>query len=271
MLDATNRERGEGNRGMRVMTWNIRHGLGTDPETGQPDDEPDLERIARIIDTYHPDVVGLQELDHNWARSGHVDQTSWLANRLGVEAVFGPNLVDGDTAYGVAIFSRYRIIEHANIPLPGGNGLEPRGCLTAILETPEGEIAFLCTHLQVTIGDDGGAGARERADGARSIARRIANAPERPAILVGDFNADPDAEELGALKGLQDAWRIADGGGTGYTIPAHPSNEASARIDAIYVTAGWEIDRTLVARDDQTRLASDHYPVIADLSLRRER
>src|SRR5436190_16738436 len=41
---------------VRVMTWNIHGGLGTDRKF-------DLERVVNIILRHHPDVVALQEVD----------------------------------------------------------------------------------------------------------------------------------------------------------------------------------------------------------------
>src|SRR5947209_3821546 len=41
---------------VRVMTWNIHGGLGTDRRF-------DLSRVVEIISRHHPDVVALQEVD----------------------------------------------------------------------------------------------------------------------------------------------------------------------------------------------------------------
>src|SRR5690349_11106955 len=112
---------------MRAMTWNIRHGLGNDGVI-------DLERIATVIEHCMPDIVGLQEVDHHWSRSDRVDQTTWLANRLGMSGVFGANLFPpGGGAYGTAILSRWPVVEWANHPLPSRSGSESRGRLIATL------------------------------------------------------------------------------------------------------------------------------------------
>src|SRR5690606_16239262 len=58
-------------RVLRVVSWNIRHGLGED-------DRLDLARIAARLQELQPDLVFLQEVDRLTARSGHVDQPAWL-------------------------------------------------------------------------------------------------------------------------------------------------------------------------------------------------
>ena len=71
---------------LTVASFNIHHGAGTD-------DRLDLERVAADIQRTRAAVVGLQEVDRYWGdRSAFVDQAQWLANRLGMNVVYGANL-----------------------------------------------------------------------------------------------------------------------------------------------------------------------------------
>ncbi|HEX6077405.1 MAG TPA: hypothetical protein VFZ32_19380 [Micromonosporaceae bacterium] len=73
-------------RELRVMCFNIHHGVGLDGRL-------DLERIARVTESQAAEVVGLQEVDRHFStRSTFVDQARWLADRLGMHVVFGANL-----------------------------------------------------------------------------------------------------------------------------------------------------------------------------------
>ena len=56
---------------LRVVTYNIHHGEGTDGRI-------DLERIAALLSGMQPDIVALQEVDRNTSRSGGVDQFATL-------------------------------------------------------------------------------------------------------------------------------------------------------------------------------------------------
>jgi endonuclease/exonuclease/phosphatase family metal-dependent hydrolase len=64
---------------------------------------------------------------------------------------------------------------------------------------------------------------------------------------------------------LTDAWAEGGDDGTGKTIPASPFAEPHARIDVIYVNEMLRVRRSCVVRNDVTALASDHYPVVAEL------
>ncbi len=69
---------------MLVMSYNIRHGVGCDGVL-------DLERIAGVIESVSPDVVGLNEVDVRFhRRSGWADQLGWLSRRLKMASCFGP-------------------------------------------------------------------------------------------------------------------------------------------------------------------------------------
>lgn len=54
---------------LRVLTYNIHHGEGTDGRF-------DLSRTAGLIATAEPDLVALQEVDQGTDRAGGVDQVA---------------------------------------------------------------------------------------------------------------------------------------------------------------------------------------------------
>ena len=69
---------------LRVMAYNIQAGAGADHVF-------DLERQARAIESEHPDLVGLEEVDVDWAaRSDYTDEATWLAKRLHMHVFFAP-------------------------------------------------------------------------------------------------------------------------------------------------------------------------------------
>src|SRR6185369_17452684 len=83
-----------------------------------------------------------------------------------------------------------------------------------------------------------------------ALVRRWAADATLPAVVTGDLNAEPDSAEIRYLSGLQslagrstylqDAWRIAGGGGPGHTWDnanryAALSFEPSRRIDYVLV------------------------------------
>lgn len=279
---------------VRVMTYNIKHGQGNDDceddgtpdgrSLGTPEGTPsaaqcdvDLDRTADVIASLESDIVALQEVDRSWARSGGVDQPTELVQALDVNACFGANLdhqpdehADEPHQYGTLILSTYPILSCDNILLPTSEGWEQRGVLDVRVEIDGlGEVAILNTHLQAGREGDEEEAVRQRAEAADIIAERIAEL-DVPVILMGDFNAEPGDEELAPLRdadlGLKDAWEVAGDEETeGNTSPASPDEDAERRIDAIFVSDGIDVRSAEVPVTEDTRIASDHFPVVADL------
>lgn len=224
-----------------------------------------MERVARIVRDQNADVVAIQELDRFWERSSFEDQPAKLARLLGLNMRFGANLVQGSSEYGVAVFTRHPVIESRNHSLGTPEGWEPRGVLEVVVDVPVvGRVTILNTHLQQSQPGFGEAAFRQRRAGADFIAARI-GVIDGPVVLMGDFNAEPGDEELAPLGHFADAWSVGGDGTPGQTIPARPDRAPEKRIDAIYVTDAFSIERVRVVRNDPTRVASDHYPVVADL------
>lgn len=241
---------GEGARVVDVMTYNIHHAQGTDGVL-------DLQRVADVIEASGADVVGLQEVDRHYsARSDWVDQAAALAELLGWHAAYGANLDSPPPAgqtersqYGTAVLSRYPIESAENTHLYNADGKEQRGLLHATIDVRGQRLDFYSTHLEHTSQD---VRARQTAE----IVDLVGD--EDPAVVVGDFNADPDSPELATLTAVfDDAWETA-GIGPGYSYPAE---DPHARIDNLYVTDGVRTVTAEVVTADP--VASDHLPVVS--------
>jgi endonuclease/exonuclease/phosphatase family metal-dependent hydrolase len=230
---------------MNVMTWNIRHALGND-------DCLDLDRVIAVIRAANPDVVALQEIDRYWPRSNGQDQPALLASALDMDVTYGANLIEPATGseYGTLILSRNPIAASDNLLFPLHNG----------------KILLLNTHLQVGSTTTEAEAAAQRLEQATIIAQTVDASPI-PVVLCGDFNATPESPELAPIRDrLNDAWLCAHPGEPGYTIPAHPERRATERIDMIHVSPIFRITACEVIDTPATRLASDHFPVLATLT-----
>lgn len=268
-----------GPRPLTVATYNIHHGTGNDtcttppPQPGQPPNADcglDLERIASVIEQLGADVVGLQEVDRFWARSGGVDQPTVLADRLGMHMCYGANLVHQPDAhatvpheYGTAILSRFPILSCENLFLPKANppAGEQRGLLQARVNVRGVPLMFLNTHLHTAVAD--------RRVQVQAIADWLDANPSLP-VLVGDLNARPAETTLPPLfSRLVDVWPAAhpDPSEPGFTFPALPTRPPDRRIDYILTDPRIAIDAARVDVSDLTALAADHYPVVASIAL----
>jgi len=251
-----------------VLTYNIHHGEGWMSDRPAFTGFADLERIARVIRDSGADVIALQEVDRWHRRSGIVDQPAVLADLLEMSACFGRNVSWPDGGeHGVATFSRYPIVSQANTRFPRDSRLEPRGVLKVVIDIPgAGEVVVLNTHLQIADGEFEEIAKEERQWQAARIAKMI-RPITAPVILMGDFNAEPGDEELAPLGALRDAWSVNGDRDAGRTIPGHPMLVAEKRIDLVYVNEYVQVRSAKVMTGDDSSLASDHLPVVVELSL----
>ena len=262
-----------GPRPLRVMIYNIHHGTGNSPCTPPapsvppaPDCGLNLDAIADVIRSQDPDVVGLQEVDRFWARSGTVDQPEYLSRALRMFSCYGANLdhqPDNHSGvhhqYGTLILSRFPILECGNTFLPRATAnSEQRGLLATVINVRGVPLRFYDTHLHTQLAD--------RVVQVQAIVKLIGT-PTQPTVLVGDLNARPTESSLPPLYGvLRDSWTLS-GAGFGYSYPASPARAPDRRIDYVFVSADVAVPAITVALGPATELASDHYPVVADLAL----
>ncbi|MEV8374122.1 endonuclease/exonuclease/phosphatase family protein [Kribbella sp. NPDC056861] len=240
---------------LRVLTYNIHHGAGTDGVL-------DLERIAKVIENSGADLVGLQEVDNHWSeRSNWVNQSAWFAARLKMHYAYAANLDlpplnpgEPRRQYGTAVLSKNPIKDFKNTLLPLYPTGEQRGLSVAAIKIRGVYLRLANTHL--TSNNNA-----ERLEQAKKVVELLDNS-KLPTILVGDLNARPDAPEIGTLtKVWRDTWAEV-GVGPGYTIEA---DNPTARIDyLLHTRQGIESLSSAVISTN----GSDHLPVVATYNLR---
>ena len=234
---------------LRVLTYNIHHGEGTDGNI-------DLSRTAEVIRGAEADLVALQEVDRATTRTGEVDQLAELERLTGMKGVFGKAMDFQGGAYGVAILSRLPIAGTDNRQLPGAPEREPRTALSVDVSTMSGlRVHFTSTHL------DQGRESESRSAQVRFLADSTVHISE-PSLLAGDFNTTADTDVMANLRA---AWTDL------FTapLPVGPEGLPRRRVDYVFgrPESGW-LTRESAVIDD--RLASDHRPVLVSLEWRGE-
>jgi endonuclease/exonuclease/phosphatase family metal-dependent hydrolase len=224
----------------RVATLNIWNRFG-------PWDER-LVALRAGVREVAPDVLGLQEVVRLAPGEGDdLDQAAALADGFGYHVAYGR--ARDERWYGNAVLSRWPIARSHVYELPRMGTDERRTLLFAEIDAPFGPLPFFVTHLNWKL-DDG----YVRAAQVREIVHRIealAKPGAFPAVLVGDFNAEPGADEIRFLHGLttlgaarsvyfQDAFALAGDGSPGHTYTranpfAAPLREPDRRIDYVFV------------------------------------
>ena len=240
---------------LRVMSYNIHHGEGTDGAF-------DYERIAAVINEQQPDLVALQEVDRKTTRAGGIDQAAKIADLTDLHHVYGAAMDYAGGAYGEAILSRWPILASDNHILPKVEGSEPRALLTVRLAPPGGqELVFAGTHLAHD-------SERDRTAQTRLIDEILETRPYAgaPIFLAGDLNAKPGSAPMDVLLESGD-WIDAF---EGDPRPTFPNVKPDRRIDWILVKprqARVRIKETHVVEGES---ASDHCAVVVTLEIEFE-
>jgi endonuclease/exonuclease/phosphatase family metal-dependent hydrolase len=261
---------------LRVLTLNIWNRMGPW--------EQRLPLIRAGIARLSPDVIGLQEVIESGSRS----QADDIREGLGYEAAFGPaHDHGGGVRFGNAVLSRWPITGSRVFPLPTGESDESRSLLLAEIASPHGTFPFFVTHLNWRL-HHGVVRERQVVAIAR-VLREAAPIAGLPPIVVGDFNAEPDATEMRFLRGLTslegvstylaDCFGLA-GDGPGVTFDsrrnpfAAPTHEPPRRIDYVFVRGpdqhvrGKPLSARVVLDEVEGGIcATDHYGVLAEVSI----
>ena len=236
---------------MRLLSWNIHKGIG-----GR-DRRYSLDRIITCIEAENPDLICLQEVDRHVARSQHHDQPRLLARYFRCHAVFQPTVAVADGGYGNLVLSRWPVVSRHRITLRQG-GRKPRGAQLLVIDSPEGPLHLVNTHL--------GLAERERRWQVATLLGHMLfrSADPHPTLIVGDFN---DWRNLLADDTL------AAGGFAQVTTPTSrfrtfPAWLPMGALDKVVVRGRIGVRHTRVIRTSLAKTASDHLPLVIDFHLR---
>jgi endonuclease/exonuclease/phosphatase family metal-dependent hydrolase len=275
---------------MRVVTYNIQYGKGRDGRY-------DIDRVADVL--VGADIIGLQEIEAYWERSGNIHQVERIVERLGdYHAVYGATVdidkrLDGRHVrrqFGNAILSRWPIVTTRTFLFPKLTPLTAhaiqRGVTEATIETPLGLIrvysshfSHLCdeerlTHAQVALDvhrrarNDGPVSAGGHPD--TTWLEEPPPAVPTEAILMGDLNLTPDSPVyellVGPTSGMYGRLNPPDCFCDAWVAAGHAENEG----DTIYLDwdakTGKRIDYIMVTPGLRAKVASAEVLRDADAS-----
>ena len=237
---------------LRVATWNI---AGARREASG---QVDLDAVLAGVRALGADLLAVQEVDRQLARSGRADQPRAIAEALGpgwfwsyAPALVGDDLrpLDGPDpggpAFGNLLASRLPLtaVEHLRFP-PAGGG-EQRTAVVGLLQLGLRPLVVAATHLSNRQGHN-----------VRQLRRLQAIVAARPAprLLLGDLNLCSSALLLASRRGWPEA-------GCGRTFP---SSRPTQQLDHVLRN-----DPAGVVRPAGSRVAaapvSDHRALVVDL------
>ena len=243
---------------LRVMTYNIHSCVGVDGKL-RP------ERIARVINQFHPDVIAVQEVDAHRLRSGQHHQAEVIAEHLELHHAFHSMLEEETEKYGIAVFSRHPFELRKSGLLTEADHLrlrEARGAIWITFHPPGAEtpVHLINTHF--------GLSREERNRQAAEILspKWLGSIPEdEPVILCGDLNSTQKSVAWRRLsERFDDVQLLAPGH---RPRPTFPTFRPLARLDHIFITPHFKVKEIEIPLSPLAAVASDHLPLCVELEL----
>jgi len=258
---------------IRAMSYNIRLDIASDgPNRWSERRDQFIEQIRLL----RPAILGLQEVvavqksDLGSALPGY--SFLGVARDDGASAGEYSNLAVDRSVFTIRSSGTFWLSPTPDVPSKGWDAAFPRIATWAHLVRHSDGHRFLAlnTHLD-------NAGKAARLEGAQEIVRWLSThrLQGETVIVTGDLNSEPGSPPVETLTspilGLRDS-RAASMepplGPTGTFNGFQALPKESRRIDYILADPAIEVDRyaVLAMHGEDGRVASDHFPVVADLS-----
>lgn len=259
---------------VRAMTFNIRYNNPGDGENAWPKRIP---MVKSMLDFYHPDVLGVQE--------ALPEQMEALQKMMPAYASYGIARSEKSPEFCGIFYLRHKFEllgpdSYGTFWLAPDWKKEARGWDAALpriaswvklrSKKDSSTFLFINTHFDHR-------GKEARRESARLIAQladslRRSPAGELPVVLLGDFNATPEAAPIRILIdscGFVPAYSasaLAHHGPSSTWSGWKYAGETDRRIDHIFTRGNVGVLRHAILSDSWSgRFPSDHLPVMADL------
>lgn len=224
---------------LTIATYNIHGAVGTDGRLAP-------ERIADVLREIDADVIALQEVPLGGAQRQSV--LTLLQQASGFHAVEGPTEDGPERRYGNAVLSRYPITNTRNIDLSFGSR-EPRGALDADIDCHGHPLRVIATHL--------GLRPAERRHQIRRLLQAF-DTDQMPVILTGDLNE-------WFVWGRPLRWLVSHFEPVP-APPTFPSRFPVFALDRLWISPRHRLVKVRVHASPLARVASDHLPLIANIT-----
>ena len=236
---------------MRLLSYNIQKGFG------ERDRRYNFERTIAAIEHENPDIVCLQEVDHNERRSHFHDQPKILEEYFKYEASdyqFNHKVHAG--GYGNFLLSRYPFHSVSQVCLKLTHR-KKRGAQVVIVDTPEGRLLLVAWHL--------GLREKQRHQQVNYLLDHVdmQSKLDLPTIIIGDFNDWRNTLAPGPFSrhGFEQITRPPS------RFRTFPSYLPIGSLDKAFCRGQVFIRDARVVRTPLTREASDHLPILIDFHL----
>jgi len=229
---------------LKIGSYNIQKAIGVDARR-RP------ERTLRVIRELDCDILALQEADKRFGpRESTLDREGILS-----ETDYRPvPLATSDRSLGwhgnaLLVRKSISVLEHRRIDLPK---LEPRGAVSADLDLGGAKIRVAAMHLSLV--------GHFRKKQITSLMHQLHETLDYlPTVLIGDLNEWRDT--AGSIKLFEQHYEVTTPG------KSFPSPLPVGSLDRIITSPEFTVEKAGVHKSKTARVASDHLPVWAHLSL----
>jgi endonuclease/exonuclease/phosphatase family metal-dependent hydrolase len=234
----------EGGRRLVVASYNVHRCVGRDGQR-------DVARVARVIERLDADIIALQEVELQPGQGGGSFQTDVLGHLVGLRAVSDPTVLRGEGHVGNAVLTRLPVRAVRRLDLTYRRR-EPRAALDVELDASGTKVRVIATHL--------GLSPRERRHQVQRILDVVSpSADDGVTLLLGDIN-----EWLVSGRPLR--W-LHQRFGRCRSRRTFPAWFPLFALDRIWVHPKSALSCFEAPVTPESRVASDHLPVRAELTL----
>ncbi len=219
---------------IKIISYNIHS--GTDKNMA-----PTLFDTINFLKKNNADIICLQEVNES-SKVGF--QVSSLKEELNMNLHFGANVVGDNTNYGLATYSKYKIIDEKHVYLSSAK--EQRGFLHTTIKVKDKKVHIINVHL--------GLGDKERRKQIKELENYVKGLKNNYFIILGDFNEGNlslDDEIIVDVAEQLDKSNILT------------FSTGLDRIDYMFVSNNIDVESYEVLIKNM----SDHYPIVAKISI----
>jgi len=247
---------------MRFLLYNIRYATGHKNGYHLPlpyagffkNTENNLDRIVDFIDTIHPDIIGLIEVDSGSYRSGNYCQAHYIGNRLNYNHVVESKYGDNSFAQKLPVLK-----QQANALLTNREIVKSsffyfeEGIKRLVIQVELEEIVIFVVHLSLKF--------RHRQQQLEQLHQLIKEV-DKHVIVAGDFNTFWGNRELELFLS---ATKLKNANLNNY--PSHPSHSPHRQLDFILHSPALEATNFYIPNVH----FSDHSPLVCDFVVKTNR
>lgn len=229
---------------LKIGSYNIQKAIGVDARR-RP------ERTLRVIRELECDILALQEADRRFGpRESTLDREIILAETDYQPVPFGASSKSlGWHGNAILVRKKYEILDHRRIELPT---LEPRGAVAADLEIDGEKIRVAAMHLSLV--------GHFRKKQITSLMHQLhEHLDYLPTVLIGDLNEWRGT--AGSIRLFEERYAVTTPG------RSYPSLLPVGSLDRIITSPEFTVEKAGVHKSKTARIASDHLPVWAKLTL----